>query len=197
MLEMASLFPAQGHWSVAEYLYLTDETRGRVELADRRLEFLPMPTEIHEALARFLFLALYSYVSQRQLGEVYASGIRVKVCGERVRLPDVVFLHKDHYHKRHNRVWDGADLVMEVVSGDSKDRDRDYQTKLADYAAGGIAEYWIIDPTSQKVLVHRLVQDRYTLHGEFAIGEQATSALLAGFAVDVTALFDVMKEIPE
>ena len=34
----------------------------------------------------------------------------------KLRLPDIIFLHKDHFHARHNRVWDGADLVMEVVS---------------------------------------------------------------------------------
>jgi hypothetical protein len=45
-------------------------------------------------------------------------------------LPDVIFLHKDHYYARHNRVWDGADLVMEVVSDDPKGHRRDYKDKL-------------------------------------------------------------------
>src|SRR5881275_2730812 len=47
----------------------------------------------------------------------------------------------NHFHARHNRVWDGADLVMEVVSDDPKDRARDYQQKLADYAEAKISEY--------------------------------------------------------
>jgi hypothetical protein len=37
-------------------------------------------------------------------------------------LPDIIFLHQDHFDARRNRAWDGADLVMEVVSGAPKDR---------------------------------------------------------------------------
>jgi hypothetical protein len=41
--ELATLFPKQGGWSEYDYLQLTDDTNGRVELTDGRLEFLPMP----------------------------------------------------------------------------------------------------------------------------------------------------------
>lgn len=195
--EVATLYPAQGDWSEEEYLHLTDSTKRRIELSDGRLEFLAMPTEIHEALSRYLFLALYEFAKRRQLGEVYGSGIRVRVRDKKVRLPDVVFLHKDHFGARHNRVWDSADLAVEVVSDDFKDRDRDYQAKLLDYSEAGIAEYWIVDPNREAVIIHRLEQHQYVLHGEFTVGQQATSALLEGFSVDVTALFDSIKDIPE
>jgi len=99
---------------------------------------------------------------------VYFNGMRVRIRPRKLRLPDVLFLHKDHFHARHNRVWDGADLAIEVVSDDSKDRKRDYEEKLADYAEGKVAEYWIVDPQRQVVVVHRLDGDRYAIHGEFA-----------------------------
>jgi Uma2 family endonuclease len=98
------------------------------------LEFSATPAEIHEALLQFLFFALHRFVDDRKLGKVYWNGIRVRVRPRKIRLPDVLFLHKDHYAVRHNRVWDGADLVMEVVSDDPKDRQRDYEQKLLDYA---------------------------------------------------------------
>jgi Uma2 family endonuclease len=195
--ELATLYPEQGEWSEEEYLELTDETNGRVEFTDGRLEFLPMPTEVHEALVQFLFLALYQFVDAAKLGKVYVNGIRLRIRPRKLRLPDVIFLHRDHFHARHNRVWDGADLVMEVVSDDPKDRKRDYEQKLLDYAERSVAEYWIVDPERQVVQVHRLQGDAYVLHGEFAQGGQATSPLLDGFAVDVTALFAVMTDIPE
>ena len=47
-------------------------------------------------------------------------------------------------------------IIGGSVSGDTKDRRRDYEEKLADYAATGIAEYWIADPERQVVVVHRL-----------------------------------------
>ena len=195
--EVATLYPEQGEWSEEEYLELTDRANRRIEFTDGRLEFLPMPTEIHEALVQFLLLALLEFVDKMKLGKVYSNGIRLRIRPRKHRLPDIIFLHKMHFHARHNRVWNGADLVMEVVSDDPKDRTRDYQTKLADYAEAKVAEYWIVDPDRQCVTVHRLESNRYVVHGEFTRGQQATSALLSGFAIDVASLFAVAKDIPE
>ncbi len=195
--EVATLFPAQGEWSEDDYLRLTEGTNRRIELTDGRLEFLPMPTEIHESLVRFLFFALHAFVENQKLGQVYWTGIRLRIRPRKFRLPDVIFLHNDHYHARHNRAWDGADLVMEVVSDDAKDRQRDYEQKLLDYAEAKVAEYWIIDYQRQTVLVHRLHGSQYQVHGQFTRGQLAASALLNGFAVDVAALFATADEIPE
>src|SRR3954464_5119733 len=95
--ELATLYPEQGEWSEEEYLELTDHTNRRIEFTDGRLEFLPMPTEIHEALVRFLFLALYGFVDKKKLGEVYSNGIRLRIRPRKNRLPEVIFLHKDHF----------------------------------------------------------------------------------------------------
>jgi len=195
--ELATLYPEQGEWSEAAYLELTDHARRRIEFSDGRLEFLAMPTEVHEAIAQFLLLALLPFVENQKLGKVYSTGIRLRIRPGKVRLPDIIFLHKDNFHARHNRVWDGADLVMEVVSDEPKDRQRDYQEKVADYAEARVAEYWIIDPQRQCVIVHRLDGDRYAVLGEFTRGQQAISALLEGFAVDVAALLSVADNIPE
>lgn len=102
--ELATFYPEQGAWSEEEYLIETDGQNRRVEFTDGRLEFLPRPTEVHEAFVRFLFLALYTFVDQRKLGEVYSNGIRLRIRPRKIRLPDVIFLHKDHFHARHNRV---------------------------------------------------------------------------------------------
>jgi Uma2 family endonuclease len=156
-----------------------------------------MPTEVHEAIVQFLLLALLPFVNQNKLGKVYSNGIRLRIRPRKFRLPDIIFLHKNHFSARHNRVWDSADVVMEVVSDDPKDRARDYQLKLADYAEAKIAEYWIVDPERQLVTVHRLDGEVYTISGQFSRGDRATSNLLAGFAIDVEALFAVTDNIPE
>ena len=91
----------------------------------------------------------------------------------------------------------GADLVMEVVSGDPKDRQRDYQDKLTDYAGAKISEYWIEDFEQRIVTVHRLEGDRYIIHGEFSPGHHATSVLLPNFTIDVAELFGVADNVAE
>ena len=105
--EIATLYPAQGEWSEEEYLELTDHANRRIEYAEGRLEFLPMPTDIHATLVRFLFRALDRYVDQRKLGEVFSNGIRLRVAAQKYRLPDVIFLHRDHFYARHDRAWEG------------------------------------------------------------------------------------------
>jgi Uma2 family endonuclease len=55
-------------------------------------------------------------------------------------------------------------LVVEVVSNsetDPQSRARDYQEKRLEYAARGIAEYWIIDPIVSAVLVLTLKGTQY------------------------------------
>lgn len=195
--EVATLYPQQGEWSEEDYLKLTDHWNRRIEFTDGRVEFLSPPTLIHETLTRFLFLALYQFVDQRKLGKVFSNGIRLRIRPRKVRLPDVIFLRCDHFHALHNRGWDGADLVMEVVGDSPGDRQRDYEEKLIDYAEAKIAEYWIIDPQRQVVLVHSLAPDRYSQPREYGRGQIAVSTLLEGFGVDVGSLFAAAENIPE
>jgi Uma2 family endonuclease len=195
--ELATLYPPQGAWSENEYLNLTDGTNRRIEFVDGRLEFLPMPTELHQALVGFLYHALLNFVAKADLGVVPYAPLRVRIPNGKYREPDVMFLRKENFHLRSNRIWKGADLLMEIVSGDPKDRKRDYEEKLADYAATNVAEYWVVDPEQQRVVVHRLLGEHYAVHGEFKRGQQANSVLLEGFAVDVTALFGVAEGVAE
>jgi Uma2 family endonuclease len=73
---------------------------------------------------------------------------------------------------------------MEVVSGGREDRRRDLVVKRAEYAAAGIAEYWIVDPDEKVILVLRLESGQYVEHGRFTDGK-AFSAALSGFAVSI------------
>ena len=73
--------------------------------------------------------------------------------------------------------------------GEDENRLRDLVEKRDEYARAGIAEYWIIDPQEEKILVLRLAGKRYVVHGEFVKGTVATSHLLPGFEVDVSTAF--------
>jgi Uma2 family endonuclease len=195
--EVATLFPQQGEWSEEGYLEITDHSNRRIEFTDGRLEFLSMPTEIHQELVEFLFLVLREFVVRRSLGKVHTSGLRLRVRPDKIRQPDVIFLHKDNFHARHNRVWGGADLVMEVVSDDPKDRERDSERKVLDYAEANVKEYWIVDFERKVVIVHRLDGTQYKVDGEFKTGQQAASRLLEGFSIDVAELFAAVSDIAE
>lgn len=187
--EIARLFPSQGHWSVEEYLSLTDYTNQFVEFTDGKIEVLPMPTVVHQRILVFLSMLFKEFVDASELGEVLPSVLRVRIAGDKFREPDIVFMRRENQSRSKNRYWDNADLVVEIVSDDHNSHERDHVTKRRDYAAAGIPEYWIVDPQQQRITVLVLEDSGYTTLGEFSPGQQATSQLLPGFSVDVAATF--------
>ncbi|MEO0804343.1 MAG: Uma2 family endonuclease, partial [Cyanobacteria bacterium J06642_2] len=52
-------------------------------------------------------------------------------------------------------------LVVEVARPGSENRDLDYRYKRSEYAARGIAEYWIVDPHQEKVTIFELIAGFY------------------------------------
>jgi Uma2 family endonuclease len=188
--EVAYLFPAQGAWTEEEYFRL-DEFHGGfplLELSGGRLEVLPMPTETHQLIMLFLFKLLEAFTTAHAPGLVLVSGMKVRLGKRKVRDPDVIYMKAEHAHRRHDKYWDGADLVMEVVSADHKDRERDLKTKPREYARAGIPEYWIIDPEERRIRVLTLAGKAYRVHGDFGPGSQAGSVLLPGFTAAVDAV---------
>lgn len=183
--EIALLFPEQGEWSEEEYLNL--DTNHLIEYVDGCLEFLPMPTKTHQFILLFLCGLLRGFVLGRRLGRVLVAPYRVRLWKGKYREPDIIFAARDR--TLGEQFSEGADLLVEIVSEDRKGRKRDLQEKRAEYAAGGIPEYWIVDPQEQTITVLTLNGDHYRVHGEFKPGETATSLLLEGFAVDVADCF--------
>jgi Uma2 family endonuclease len=68
-------------------------------------------------------------------------------------------------------------LVVEVVSPGKENADRDYRYKRSEYAARGIAEYWIVDPVQGRVMVLEWLEGLYE-EKVFQGNEQIISGLL-------------------
>ena len=52
--EIAYLYPSQGTWSEEEYLALTNSSNRLIEFTDGFLEVLPMPTDKHQTILKFI-----------------------------------------------------------------------------------------------------------------------------------------------
>jgi len=191
--DIALLYPRQGTWSQDEYLSLTDDTNWLIEYTAGRIEFLPMPTIEHQLILRFLMDVLRAFVEPNNIGMVLFAPTRVYVEPDRYREPDVVFNFMENHAKSGRRFYQSADLVMEIISDENDGRERDTVQKRKDYAEGGIPEYWIVDPVAKQITVLALNGKEYAEHGIFSEGETATSQLLEGFTVDVTAVFQAAK----
>jgi Uma2 family endonuclease len=182
--EIAHLFPLQGSWSEEEYLGLNGNQL--VEFSNGTLEVLPMPTTPHQVLVYYLYGLVLAFITPRELGAVLGAPLRVRLWRRKFREPDLVFMLREHADRIRVEYWKGADLAMEVVSGDPDDRRRDLVVKRAEYARAGISEYWIVDPRERLITVLWLAGKHYVVHGSFAEGTVATSRLLPGFSVDVS-----------
>ena len=90
--EVAHLFPAQGSWTVDEYLDLPGNRL--VEFSNGFLEVLPMPTIPHQLLLLFLYESLAAFVKPRDLGLVCIAPARVRLSPGKFREPDLFFLLK-------------------------------------------------------------------------------------------------------
>jgi Uma2 family endonuclease len=186
--EVARFYPRQGEWTKAEYLALP--TNHLVELANGRLEVLPMPTHYHQLVLLFLYGVLDAFTKKHAPGVVMVASLPVELWPGHFREPDVLYMKAENAH-RIQAYWQGADLVMEVVSPSNAEHDRDI--KRREYAQAGIPEYWIVDVIQRHILVLTLDGKEYRVHGEFGPGTTATSVLLPGFSV---AVDDVLALVP-
>jgi Uma2 family endonuclease len=129
----------------------------------------------HQDMARFLTVILSIYVETQQLGIVRPAPFQMKL-EHSGREPDLLFVTTDHLDRLKATHLDGpADLVVEIVSPESAERDRG--TKFYEYARGGVPEYWLLDPQAQWAEFYHLEAGRYRPAFSGEAGEYCSPAL--------------------
>ncbi len=151
--------------SLEEYLN-NDTTETRCELVNGESVEMPSESDLNNLIAVLLMFSLGKFVAPRLLRR----GTEIAVTGSRttVRSPDLMVLTEDGASalrgaKRSIILADMPPpaLVVEVVSPGQLNRDRDYRYKRSEYAARGIAEYWIADSDQARVTILTLVTGFY------------------------------------
>ncbi|MEM9777334.1 MAG: Uma2 family endonuclease [Chloroflexota bacterium] len=183
------LYPYQGSWTVQKYLAL--DTNKLIEFTQGKLELLPMPSQSHQLFVYYLFKLLQTYIAKHQIGTALFAPFRIRLDEGRFREPDIMFCFFKNDSRRHEQYWEGADLVMEVVSPD--DPKRDTVEKREEYAQAGIPEYWIVNPLDKTITVLTLNDKIYDVYRVCGERETAQSKLLPGFEANVTAVFASAK----
>jgi Uma2 family endonuclease len=188
---LEEILPPQGEWSEEEYLVLTDHRVRLVEFTDGKVEALPTPTREHQMILGFLFLVFCSFFEPRG-GRVLFSPLRVRIRVGKYREPDLILLTSAEDDRNQSRFWEGADLVVEVVSKDKPERD--LVDKRLDYAEGNVPEYWMVNPLTETISVLQLGGQAYEDTGVYRRGESARSVLNPDFSISVDAVFDAAKK---
>ncbi|MDW8104696.1 MAG: Uma2 family endonuclease, partial [Armatimonadota bacterium] len=108
------------------------------------------------------------------------------------RSPDILFVSHANLQRLKETYLDGAaDLVVEVISPESRARDRG--EKFYEYEEAGVREYWLIDPERKQAEFYQLGADgvyRTVLSG--SSGEYR-SAVLEGLWLRVEWLWQKPK----
>jgi len=173
-------------WTYDEMVAELPETNLPVELWNGEIVMSPAPHPDHQRIVRNFFRKLDQLVQPGQIREILFSPVDVVLTPRRVVQPDVLFIAKARRDIIGSYAAGAPDLVMEVISSGSWQRDR--IEKKALYEQAGVQEYWIIDPDAQAIEVFALVKGVYQLHSKAAGKAFAESNLLAGFKTTFTEL---------
>jgi len=154
---------ASSQMTLEEYLNYDDRTDTRYELVNGKLVSMPPESRLNSQIAMFLVLELAKLVP---FDLICHKDTEIETSGRlaTARLPDVMVLTGELKEILGNargtitRNMPPPSLAIEVASPGKENEAQDYRYKRSEYAARGIEEYWIVDPTRQRITVLTLVE---------------------------------------
>lgn len=177
-----------------------DEQRRRDEFIDwltpnTKAEFINgeiivhSPTNKRHMIAMKLLSSLLdTYVEKHDLGVVGIETVLISLTRNDY-LPDVCFFGTEKASLQHDDQmrFPAPDFIAEILSPSTEKTDRD--TKMEDYAAHGVWEYWLVDPVAKTVEQYDLRDGSYDLRLKVREG-MVKSEVVQGFEIPVAAIFD-------
>jgi Uma2 family endonuclease len=137
--------------------FLTAYDGVRAEWVDGTVVEMSPTSDRHVDISDFLITLLRVLVVRTRAGVVRSSQMAMRI-GNVARVPDLLFVAAEHAERvTPSHVQGPADLAIEIVSPDSRDRDR--KQKFREYEQAGVREYWIVDPLAETVDLYRLGED--------------------------------------
>jgi Uma2 family endonuclease len=124
----------------------------RDELWEGVLHMVPPPSSAHIVVNSDLLVALAPIAKRRRM-RALACEPGVFGTDTNYRIPDLVIVRPDQISKRG---FEGAELVVEVLSPDDESRD-----KFPFYAKVGVCEIWLIEPETRATEIYELVTGAY------------------------------------
>lgn len=179
---------------------LTREQKGRERYYDLvqegvRAEFIngevvrDTPSRLsHSSVVSRLFFLIQLHLQIRPTGIVRCENTLIAL-SRNDYIPDLVYFsnEKAGLFRPDDLRFPAPAFVVEVLSDSTRVRDRG--TKLVDYAAHRISEYWIIDPDARTIEQFREVNRAYEAVAQLPEGRLQSHAI-EGFEMCSAALFD-------
>ena len=180
--------------SLDEWFDLPEDQPG--ELVDGRLEKEEEPDYLHELLVARLGRILGDWIFP-QGGLVAGSNAKFAVGARRGRKPDItVYLPGSRRPPARGLIRVPPDIAIEIVSPTPRDGRRDRVEKTAEYAAFGVAWYWLLDPQLRSLEILQLdSQGRYVHVLGASTGKLEQIPGCEGLTLDLDALWAVVDSL--
>ena len=163
------------HWTWDDYARLPDDGR-RYEVIEGALVVMTGPSYEHQFTVAEIHAVLRAWAAAGPGGDVLFAPLDVELAHDIVLQPDVIWISPDRIAQIVDHHVRGIpDLVVEVLSPSTERRDR--IRKAALYARYHAKEYWLVDPSSATVEIHRHQKRRFVLHAKGRGGDILTSSL--------------------
>ncbi len=160
----------------------TPEMMKRYEIIDGALEFMaPAPNKMHQVSLARLHLTLAKAAKGR--GEVFLAPFDIIISRKplRTRQPDLFFVRSERLQIVKNQVEEGPDVVVEILS--PSNRRKLVLEKLADYAAIGVKECWMVDTEARTLEIWRNRDGRFRPVARFRAGQKVRSQAFPVFTL--------------
>jgi Uma2 family endonuclease len=185
-------------FTYADYKSLPESMDRRYELMDGELCMVPAPTTTHQRISRNIEFLLVQYARATGCGEVLNAPVDV-VLGESSRRdvvqPDIVFIATARASiVTKTEIVGAPDLVIEILSAGTEDRDRGYKKTL--YERVGVREYWIVDPDRQSVDVFRTEAAGFAAPVRHGFTDEIACSAVPGLRVSLRDVFVAPNESP-
>jgi len=163
----------------------------RYELLDGDLVMVAAPNLRHQELQFRIGRELGNFIVEHSLGKLFFAPCDVILSDTDVVQPDLLFVSREREHllSSGENVQGAPDLVVEILSPATADRDRGYKREL--YGRHGVTEYWLVDPVAETVSIHRQrqVEGVLALSRTFSRKQTLQSPLLTGLKLDLKDIF--------
>ena len=181
--------PRRVRMSYEQFLKWDGENQ-HVEWVDGEVVPMPPISNEHTNVGGYLIALFFQFVLHFRLGEIKYEPFQMKTGPDLPgRSPDIFFVAKRNLRRLRKTYLEGpADLVVEIISPDSKTIDR--VEKFREYEQGGVREYWLIDPEHRTAEFYRRGRDgRFR---QMPVGEDGVfrSSVLKGLWIRVDWLWD-------
>lgn len=173
--------------SYEEWLKLPAVEDGRDEVVKGELRFMPPTRYPHAEIIQALIEQFLPQIDRKRV-QILGSNLGLMVNREPLtcRTPDLIVYWREKMVIQDGLYWSPPDLVVEVISpSETRRRKND---KLADYAAIGVPEVWLVSPEAESVEI-RLLKDGKLERASIQVDGEVQPTRFPGVTIPVSAIW--------